>query len=46
MSLTYCESCNQLEGKTKETEDGDTVCAECEELTTRIPEHDDYDMER
>lgn len=45
MGLTYCESCQQLEGDTKELE-GVTVCAECDEETVRVPEHDDGDMER
>jgi hypothetical protein len=45
MSLTYCEGCNQLEGDTIE-QDEETVCAQCLEPVTGVPEHDDYDMER
>lgn len=47
--MNYCEGCCQLEGDTKYIEiDGDDVlvCAHCEEELTRVPEHDDYDMER
>lgn len=46
MSLTYCEGCCQLEGKTEETEEGVVICAECKEEIIRVPEHDDYDLER
>ncbi len=49
MSLTYCESCNQLEGDVVVHDDGhgeETLCAECLEPVTGIPEHDDMDMER
>lgn len=46
MSLTYCEGCQQLEGETVEGEDGETLCAECLEPVTGVPEHDDMDMER
>ena len=46
MSLTYCEGCHQLEGDTVECEEsGETACAECGELVTRVPEHD-WDEER
>lgn len=45
MSLTYCEGCQQLEGDTEEIDDV-TVCKECGEEITKVPEHDDYDMER
>ena len=49
--MTLCNSCNSVEGKTREIEiDGEefTVCAECdcEEELVNVPEHDDYDMER
>lgn len=46
MGLSYCEGCQQLEGDTEENEDGETVCKECGEPITKVPEHDDYDMER
>ena len=52
--MTYCENCQSLEPKTKEimveVPDDDglyiTVCCDCGEETTTIPEQDDYDMER
>lgn len=44
--LTYCESCQAIEGETREDDDGNTECAYCGELISGIPEHDDYDMER
>ncbi len=49
--MTYCESCQCHEGKTKYVEvEGVEVlrCAECdsEEELILVPEHDDYDMER
>lgn len=43
--MNYCESCQQLEGNTVENEDGETICAECDEPITRVPEHD-HDVER
>jgi ribosome-binding protein aMBF1 (putative translation factor) len=47
--MIWCENCQCLEGDTKtiEIEDQEvTVCAYCEEELTRVPEHDDYDLER
>lgn len=46
MGLSYCEGCGQLEGKTQEDEYGNIECAECHELITNVPEHDDFDMDR
>ncbi len=46
MGLNYCEGCQQLEGDTEETEEGVQVCKECGEEITKVPEHDDGDMER
>lgn len=45
MALTYCETCGELEGATRQ-EDEEIVCAECGEIVELIPEHDDYDMDR
>lgn len=46
MALNYCESCNLLEGETKEDNEGHLECAECGDLIQHIREHDDHDMER
>jgi hypothetical protein len=46
MGLSYCEGCHQLEGKTKEDDEGNIECAYCGDLIINVPEHDDYDMER
>jgi len=46
MGLNYCEGCHEIEGDVNEDEYGNLECAECGELIKRIPEHDDYDMER
>lgn len=45
--MNWCEGCQQLEGDVVEREvDSVTVCAHCGEEITKVPEHDDYDMER
>ena len=46
--MNYCPFCQSLEGDTREGEDGQTYCAECDsdEPIQRIREHDDYDLER
>lgn len=41
--MTYCENCCQLEGDTYESEDGETICKDCDEPTTKVREHDDGD---
>jgi hypothetical protein len=49
MSLTYCEGCQQLEGDVIVVDDGygeETCCVDCMEPVTRVPEHDDMDLER
>lgn len=43
MSLSYCESCQALEGDTRETDDGVVECEACGDEVTRVPEHDDGD---
>lgn len=39
--MTYCENCQQLEGKTRETDDGIVECVDCGEEVREVPEHDD-----